>query len=360
MRRAPLLRALCLLPLLCLLIAPSASAAEAETVLRDAIPESAEELLSGVDLSGNPFDGIARIARNALDAAGGEGVAGTLRQMLMAALLCGAAAAVAESVTSPLLRRVTETAGGLCVFLLAAGKSGGLLSGAERAIRELTSFSEVFTAVFAAASSAAGAPTAASAQSSATVFLSALLSELAGRLLLPLCGVIALLALAGKCMGQEGLCQLSALLRGAVVTALRTLLVLYSAFLTISGALGAATDGLLRRGLKTGVSGAVPIVGGALGEACDAILAGAAAVRNTVGVTGLLILLSIACLPLLRIALWYAALRAGAALCAVLSPGGASAAAEISAAALGLLFAITATVTAVQLISVFAGLLALF
>ena len=52
---------------------------------------------------------------------------------------------------------------------------------------------------------------------------------------------------------------------------------------------------------KMAISRAVPVVGGILADAADSVLAGAGAVKNTVGAAGLLAVLAVCLLPLMRL-----------------------------------------------------------
>ena len=134
-----------------------------EEVLSDAVPDSAKELLSGVDTEGNLADGLWGIVENAMGELGAEDIFSLLRRILCAAIICGTVCALESAVQSPVLRRVTEAAGGAAVFLMAAGGTESAFAQAERAIRDMTAFSEIFTTVYTAASVAAGSPAAAAA-----------------------------------------------------------------------------------------------------------------------------------------------------------------------------------------------------
>ncbi|MBQ3096126.1 MAG: hypothetical protein IJC53_06820 [Clostridia bacterium] len=328
-----------------------------EEVLSDAVPDSAKELLSGVDTEGNLADGLWGIVENAMGELGAEDIFSLLRRILCAAILCGTVCALESAVQSPVLRRVTEAAGGAAVFLMAAGGTESAFAQAERAIRDMTAFSEIFTTVYTAASVAAGSPAAAAAKKAAAVFATGLFSELAGRVFLPFCGLYALCRTVSVCMESPGLGRAAVSIRGIMTTGLRLGLTLYAAFITISGVVGAAGDSLLKRGVKGGVAAAVPIIGGALTEACEAIFAGAAAVRNSIGVAGVLVLIATALLPLLKLGAWYAAFRLTAAVCTVIAPGAVTGVADTAAETTGMYLAILAAATAAQLIGVIAGFL---
>lgn len=348
-------RALAVIALLALFALPAA--ATAEDTLRDAVPDSAREMLEGVDLTGDLARGVARIAENAWSGGAAEGLFSTLRPVLATALIIGVLSVWDDALRSPLLHRTVRAAGCAITCILLAGGSGSLLGQARAAIEDMTAFSGIFTAVYTAACAAAGSPGAAMARQSVAVLISGAFCRLSGAVLLPLAAACALLKSVSAALETPGLSHAAGMLKDLMSGALKISLALYSAYITLSGVIGSAGDTLLKRGVKSGVSAAIPVVGSALSEACEAIFAGAAAVRNTVGVMGTLILLGTALLPLLRMLLWYAALKVTAAGASLFASEGVGQTADAAAESMGLMLAITAADCAVQLIAVFAGFL---
>ena len=166
------MKRLCAFLLLLFVLSVPALAGTAEETVRGAVPEGAKEILSDQTLRGGLTDGLWAIVKNALAASGDGGLWGVLRRILGASLICGALCAFQGVLKSPALVRITQAAGGACVYLIAAGGSDALLSGASAAVREMTVFSETYPAVYTAACAAAGAPTAAAARSAVAVFAS--------------------------------------------------------------------------------------------------------------------------------------------------------------------------------------------
>ena len=81
------------------------------------------------------------------------------------------------------------------------------------------------------------------------------------------------------------------------------------------------------------------------------MLAGAAAVRSTAGVLGLLAILAITAAPFLKLGFQYLLLKLTAALCSVVGSETHTALTESFAQAMGLLLATTGTCCLIQLIS---------
>ena len=78
-------------------------------------------------------------------------------------------------------------------------------------------------------------------------------------------------------------------------------LALFTLYLTVSGAAAGSADTVTASaGLRSAV-GVLPVVGSILADAADSVLAGAGAVKNTVGAAGLLAVLAVCLLPLVRL-----------------------------------------------------------
>ena len=76
-----------------------------------------------------------------------------------------------------------------------------------------------------------------------------------------------------------------------------------------------------QKAAKAALSGFVPVVGGILADAAEAVAAGAGALRSAVGLLGLLTVLAICILPFLRLGAHYLIYKLSAALCATVCPG---------------------------------------
>ena len=70
-----------------------------------------------------------------------------------------------------------------------------------------------------------------------------------------------------------------------------------------------SADAVAIKAAKFAVSGMVPVVGGILSDAAETVLAGAAAVRSTAGVLGLLAILAITAAPFLKLGFQYLLLK---------------------------------------------------
>ena len=99
-------------------------------------------------------------------------------------------------------------------------------------------------------------------------------------------------------------------------------------------------------------AGAVPVVGGILSDASEAVLVGAGLVKSTAGIYGLLAMIAIIIGPFLRIGAQYVLLKLTAAACAVISEPKDSALVQHFSVAMGFLLAMTGAICMIQMISI--------
>ena len=86
---------------------------------------------------------------------------------------------------------------------------------------------------------------------------------------------------------------------------LSAILIVFTAFLSVSNLLAGSADRLAVKVGKTVISGAVPVVGGILSDATEAVAAAALTLRGTLGVLGVFSVLALCLVPLLRMAVQY-------------------------------------------------------
>ena len=98
-------------------------------------------------------------------------------------------------------------------------------------------------------------------------------------------------------------------------------------------------------------AGVVPVVGGILSDASEAVLVSAGLVKNAAGIYGILALLAVCLEPFLRIGSQYLVLKAVSLICAVLGENSVTSLSEDFSAAMGLLLAMTGSVCLLMLIS---------
>ena len=101
--------------------------------------------------------------------------------------------------------------------------------------------------------------------------------------------------------------QLRAVAKGinkVTVWLLSGILVVYTSYLMLAGTAAGTADSMSAR-LTRAAMGTVPVVGRIIADAAETVLTGAAAVKNAVGIAGLLAVLAICLAPFIRLAVQY-------------------------------------------------------
>ena len=144
------------------------------------------------------------------------------------------------------------------------------------------------------------------------------------------------LSLASAAIGNKLLGRLRDFFKTLITWALKLVLSLFTGYMAITGVISGTADAAAVKVTKMAISGAVPVVGGMLSNATETVLAGAAAVRSTAGVLGLLAILAITAAPFLKLGFQYLLLKLTAALCGVVGSENHTALTESFAQAMGL------------------------
>jgi stage III sporulation protein AE len=102
---------------------------------------------------------------------------------------------------------------------------------------------------------------------------------------------------------------LTRFLKKGCAVALGALVTVFSAIIAVEGLTFAGVDGITVKAVKYATSSLVPIVGGFLSGSLDTISGFVLVIKNTVGVMGMLVVVSIVLAPAARLFLVYLALR---------------------------------------------------
>lgn len=315
-------RTLILLALAVCLLGGQAGAAELPREVADAAPKAAE--LVGDDPA-NGF-GLAGGVRVLLDGALEEmkdylfsGVR-AVGAIMAGVVLLGAVESAAPA-GKELLGRYGTAIGALWVTAMAAGDLDSLMGLGRETVLRISQLSKALLPTMAAAEAASGGVTAASVRQVAAVFFSDVLLTAIDRLLLPAVYLYVGIAAAGTVLEGEAMERIGELLKKAVSWALGGMLVLFTTYLTVSGAVAGAADAQAVKAAQAAVSAAVPVVGGILAEAAESVLAGAGLLRGMIGTAGTLALLGACLLPFLRLGCQYLLYQGASLVAAAAGPG---------------------------------------
>ena len=329
-------KAILLLLLLWALTVP-AWGTELPREVRDALPAAAEDITEHMDDSASFSEGLSLLWERAcgyLTDALRESISGGVL-LLAAAVLCALTEECMDAAGGKV--HFVPMAGALAVTLAAAGSVRTMMGLGQETVEELNTFSKALLPTLSAAVAASGGILSASVRQVATVFF-----------------VDLLLSLIRGLLGRH-LAGISTAIRKGTVWLLTGALALFTLYLTVSGAAAGSADTVTAR-LARGAVGVLPVVGSILADAADAVLAGAGAVRNTVGVAGLLAVLAVCLLPLVRLGTQYLVYKAAAFLAGGLGAERLTGLIDALGGAFGLIFGMTGACGLLLLISISSAL----
>ncbi|MCL1952871.1 MAG: stage III sporulation protein AE [Oscillospiraceae bacterium] len=287
-----------------------ASGAEA---LVEALPDDARETLhalgvDGIDLysllGASPRD-ILALLFDMLQGGMAKVVRAGAMAMGVVLLLSFAGAALPEDEK---IRHSIEVTGSMLALILLLPGLAELMRAASAVVQAGSNFSLLLIPILAGIITAAGNPALALGYHSVALAAAEGLSQLAEGVIIPCTGVVLGLSLVDGAAKDARLSAVANTIKKAVIGTFAVLAGLFSALLSIKSLIANTADALVVRGAKV-VAGSIPLVGGALSEACGAILSSVSLVKGAVGGFALLAGLALYAPALVELLLWSVMLK---------------------------------------------------
>lgn len=218
-------------------------------------------------------------------------------------------------------------------------------------VTELSEYGKMLVPVMTAAMAAQGGVTSSAALYTGTAVFDSVLSSLISKLLVPMVYLFLALATASSAVGEEVLKKMRDFIKSSVSWCLKTLLTVFTTYMGITGVVSGTTDAAALKAAKVTISSVVPVVGGILSDASEAVLVSAGLMKNAAGIYGILAVFAVFLRPFLQIGAHYLMLKLTAAVCGMF---GAKRMTELIgdfSTAMGLLLAMTGSACLLLLIS---------
>ena len=279
--------------------------------VEDALPSDARDLLEQLDEgtadSGTLSAGAAKLWDKAWTLLTAE-VRDSVRVMVVllgAVLLYGVAEGSFQAAEHPLMANFVPLSFVLVITMTAAGDVQTMMGAGTETMEQLDVLSTALLPSLAAAVAASGGIVSAGVRQVATVFFANLLMTLIHSVLLPLVYFYVAASAADAMLPGNPLRRIASGIKRVVTWALTGALVLFTGYLTISGAAATSADALTLQVTRTVISTAVPVVGGIISQASGSVLSGAGLLKNSIGIFGMLAVLATCLTPFLRLAVQY-------------------------------------------------------
>lgn len=318
--------------------------------LEEAVQDYGLGEVEGVDLE----DGLSSLLLQANDALWSV-VKDALKSgalLLVIVVLCSLASGTYEGIKWTGNLDVIPMVGAIAITGVAVTDVNGLIGMGREVLYSMETFSKVLLPTLATATAASGMAAGAVARQVATVFFSDILLSLIDGLLLPLVYLYIGACVAHGALGNEGFKRIAALLKWVITTTLTSIMLAFVAYLSLSGVVAGSTDALAVKATKLAISGMVPVVGGILSDATETVLVGAGFLKQSIGIFGLLGVLSMCLIPFLQLGVHYLTYKVTAALSATVAEGRVAGLIDSIGGAFGIVLGMTGASAFLLLVSI--------
>ena len=230
-------------------------------------------------------------------------------------------------------------------------KSNSLVHMSAQTIQEISQYGKLLLPVMTSAMAAQGGITTSTALYVGTALFDTFLCSILTRLLIPAVFIFLALTVANAALGEDLLKKMADFVKWLSVWILKIILYVFTGYMSITGVISGTTDAQVLKAAKLTISGMVPVVGGILSDASEAVLVGAGVVRNAAGIYGILAVLSIFAGPFLKIGCHYLLIKVTGTICGVFGVKGCTELISNFSTAMGLMLAMTGSICLLQMIS---------
>ncbi len=350
---------ICVLMLAIILI----PAASAEDRLYDAleVPRVIESVPDGADIKfeqnislSDGIGGIFEKIKENISSLLGSGIK-CVAIICAVSFLCSSVETLTPGESSS-VRCALSLVGAIAVTGAASGSITSVIGMGREFISGVELFSKALLPSVAAAEAMCGLPSAAAAKAGITLIFSDVLITLISSVLLPLVYINIFAATANAAAKNLALQKISDFSVKIVSVALKVLLGAFVSYISVSGLVTGGADKAGLKAAQFALGSTVPIVGAAVSEAAETVIAGAAMMKNAIGVFGMLAILSAFATPFATMLVNYFTFKAASLIASPVVGGSIAELSSRLAESFGLVLAMCASVATVILISVIAAM----
>ena len=224
-----------------------------------------------------------------------------LSGIAVVAILCGIITNMKSGFISQATGEIVFFACFALVIVLTLSCAAGLIESAENAVRLLKKQMNIAFPILLTLMAGVGGVVSAKAYQPAVALLSGGVAEIVANVILPLFVFTLVFSVVGNLSKSVKLSKLTDFFKSTSVTILAITFTVFTAFMSVQGLTAGAFDSVSIRAAKFATKSYIPILGGYLADGFDLILAGGLLVKNSVGVAGLLLLVSTILSPIIQI-----------------------------------------------------------
>jgi stage III sporulation protein AE len=236
------------------------------------------------------------------------------------------------------------------ILLVDSGES--LLQLGKNTVQKISEYGKLLLPTLTGSLAAQGAVTTSSALYIGTVLFSTVLNTAVTKLLIPLLYVFLCVCIANSALADETLKRVRVFLKWLLTWSLKTVLYLFTGYMSISGVISGTVDATALKATKLAISGAVPVIGNILSDASETIILGAGVVKNSVGAYGMLTIITFLIGPFIKVGIQYILSKCTASLCAVFAPKEITGLLDDYASVMGFILAMTGVASVLLMVGI--------
>lgn len=247
---------------------------------------------------------------------------------------------------------VSSLVGTVTVATVLFQSANALIRLGSETVTQLSEYGKLLLPVMTAAVAAQGGTTTSAALYTGTAMFDAILCHVVSAFIVPMLYVYLCLCTAGSAISENALNKLRDFIKWIMTWSLKLILYIFTGYISITGVISGTADASAVKAAKLAISGVVPVVGSILSDASETVLVSAGLMKNSVGVYGLLAIISIWIGPFIQTGVQYLMLKVTAAVCGVFTTKQPTKLIQDFSGAMGMILAMTGTVCLILLISI--------
>lgn len=224
------------------------------------------------------------------------------------------AASFISCLNSP-VKRMSELVAVIYSATVLLSSTNSLILLGTTTIRELSEYGKLLLPVMTSAMASSGGVSSSAAIYGGTAVFSSLLTTIISKFFIPLLYIFLALCVGNRAIGVPILASFQKFIKWLMTWLLKVILYVFTGYIAVSGVVSGSTDAMTVKATKITVSGMIPVVGGIISDASEAILVGAGMMKNAAGIYGIFTFISICIGPITKILIQSIILKIASALC---------------------------------------------
>lgn len=264
--------------------------------------------------------------------------ANTNMKIILSSVLLSLLAILSDKITVPV-----SIAGTVMIAAAMFQNTNTMVNYAAETVRDICEYGKLLCPVLTTALAAQGGITSSAALYTGTAAFIALLGVLVSRWMIPMIYLYLVFSMAGCALGEKFFRKFADAINSILHWLLKTILIVFTTYMSITGVISGLTDVAALKTAKLTMSTVVPIVGGILSDASEAVLVSLGLIKNTAGIYGILATLAVFMGPFIKVGVQYLFLKFTALICSLFPGKNLSELAGNFSTAMGLLLAMIAS-----------------